>query len=214
MLSTILHKVVSVLILRQEEVVVESTGLEIQEFVRDVVKDLVFLLEFLELFIEFEKLEGMYLILLVMFVFATLITGKFPLGPRLDDFGIVACFPLANGHAEEFLSRQLIDFVMGKEVQVDIAAFAQLISRIVDLFMKEDCAVIDLFLKEALFIFSLEGIALYIPYTFVLYVFVAPIFQDFPVVELRVVLGFTFCLLLIEVVNFLKHFVADLILQF
>lgn len=108
-MNLVLRKVVRVLILRQEEVIVEAACVQVQELGRNVVEQLIFLLEFLQLLIKFQELYRMDLVLFISnylglppFLITTFIVF------RTDNLRIIACFPLSKCKTQEFFAGQLI----------------------------------------------------------------------------------------------------------
>ena len=65
MLFFFLLVVVGVLVLREEEVIVEAASFEAQKLAGDVVEDLIFLLELLQLFVELQEFDRVNFIFLL-----------------------------------------------------------------------------------------------------------------------------------------------------
>ena len=203
----ILLIVVSVLILRQEEVVVEATTFQIKEMIGDIIQDFILLLKFLKLLVKFKEFQGVDLVFLATRLILHHARALFSACWR-NDLGVVARFPLANGDTQELLSGNLVDLVVGQQVQRDIASLAQLISRIIDLLVEEDVAFLYLLPEEALFILSLKSVSLNISDTHVLDILVPPLPEYLPVVALRIVLALAIRRLPVQVID-LRHDVLD-----
>lgn len=142
-------EVVSMLVLRQEEVVAVATTPEIQELLWHIVQNLIFLLEFLEFFVEFEEFKRVDFIFLSFLLRSLDCTGS-PLGSsRRNDLGIITGLPLADGDPQELLTSHKVDFVVWEQVQLDISALTQLIPGVIYLFVEEVVALFYLLPEEA-----------------------------------------------------------------
>ena len=183
-LLSVLAVVIRMLILRQKEVIAETASAHIEELVRYVVQLLILLLKLLQLLIKFEKLHRMNLILLLRLLWLFLLLARLlPLDLVLVDLRVVARLPLPHREPQELLARQLVDFVVGEHVYVDLAALR---SGVVDLPVEELEALLDLALKEALLVVSFEAVAFEVTDASVAHVLGAPILQQVPVLPFRI----------------------------